>query len=300
MARISAFHTRTAEPGLSCYLKEIRRFPMLEPQNESMLATRWREIGDRHARDKLVSSHLRLVVKIAKGYRGYGLPLSEVISEGNIGLMRAIDRFDPSRRFRLSTYATWWIKAAIHDYIQRSQSLVRMGTSASQRRLFFKLRSAKSKISALDEGDMRPEQVELIAKRLGVTETDVIDMNRRLGGDASLNAPLRGDDDTGERQDWLVDETPNQERTLIENEELNNRCKALTDALSVLNERERRIFEAIQLTEKRIKLKVLAAEFGISRERVRQINVRALEKVERAVKHRVAEIESTAFLPIVQ
>jgi len=300
MARRTAFHILTAESGLSQYLKDVRRFPMLEPQNEYRLATRWRERGERDARDTLISSHLRLVVKIAKGYRGYGLPISEVISEGNIGLMRAIDRFEPNRRARLGTYATWWIKAAIHDYIQRSWSLVRMGTSAKQRRLFIKLRDAKGKISALDEGDMRPEQVDFIAKRLGVTEKEVIDMNRRLGGDASLNAPLRRDGDTSERQDWLVDETPNQERTLIENEELNNRCKALTDALPVLNERERCIFEAIQLTEEPIKLKVLAEEFGVSRERVRQINVCALKKVERAVKNRVAAIETPARLPVVQ
>jgi RNA polymerase sigma-32 factor len=292
-------HDVTAETGTSHYLKKIRQFPMLGPQDERTLATRWRERGDRGACDKLVSSHLRLVVKVAKGYRGYGLPISDVISEGNVGLLRAINRFEPNHGCRLSTYATWWIKAAIHEYIQRSWSLVRMGSTPNQRRLFFKLRGAKGKISALDEGDMRPEQVELIAKRLGVTEKDVIDMDRRLGGDASLNAPFRRDDDTGERQDWLVDETRNQERTLIDNEELNNRRKALTDALSVLNERELRIFEALRLTEEKIKLQVLAEEFRISRERVRQINVRALEKVQQAVRNRVAAIETPTLLPIV-
>ena len=201
----------TAESGLSRYLEEIRRFPMLEPQEEYMLAKRWREHGDRDAAHKLVTSHLRLVAKIAMGYRGYGLPISEVISEGNVGLMQAVKRFEPEKGFRLATYAMWWIKAAIQEYILRSWSLVKMGTTANQKKLFFNLRKAKSRISALEEGDLRPDQVKIIAKRLGVTEQDVIDMNRRLGGDASLNAPIREDGDSGEWQDWLVDDSDSQE-----------------------------------------------------------------------------------------
>ena len=207
MARAAALPILTAESGLSRYLEEIRRFPMLEPQEEYMLAKRWREHGDRDAAHKLVTSHLRLVAKIAMGYRGYGLPISEVISEGNVGLMQAVKRFEPEKGFRLATYAMWWIKAAIQEYILRSWSLVKMGTTANQKKLFFNLRKAKSKISALDEGDLRPDQVKLIAKRLGVTEQDVVDMNRRLGGDASLNAPIREDGDSGEWQDWLVDDS---------------------------------------------------------------------------------------------
>ena len=216
---------------------------MLDRQEEYMLAKRWREDGDRDAAHKLVTSHLRLVAKIAKGYRGYGLPIADVISEGNVGLMQAVERFEPEKGFRFATYAVWWIKAAIQEYILRSWSLVKMGTTANQKKLFFNLRKAKSKISVLDEGDMRPDQVKLIAKRLGVTEHDVIDMNRRLGGDASLNAPIREDGDSGEWQDWLVDESPDQETTLAASEEFDNRRKALSDALGVLNGRDRRIFE---------------------------------------------------------
>jgi RNA polymerase sigma-32 factor len=294
MARAAALPILTAESGLTHYLEEIRRFPMLEPQEEYMLAKRWREHGDRDAAHKLVTSHLRLVAKIAMGYRGYGLPISEVISEGNVGLMQAVKRFEPDKGFRLATYAMWWIKAAIQEYILRSWSLVKMGTTANQKKLFFNLRKAKSKISALDEGDLRPDQVKLIARRLGVTEQDVIDMNRRLGGDASLNAPIREEGDSGEWQDWLVDESPSQERTLVENEELDNRRKALSQALSVLNERERRIFEARRLADEPITLEELADEFGVSRERVRQIEVRAFEKVQKAVKNRVAAIETPA------
>jgi RNA polymerase sigma-32 factor len=286
----------TAESGLTRYLEEIRRFPMLEPQEEYMLAKRWREHGDREAAHRLVTSHLRLVAKIAMGYRGYGLPIAEVISEGNVGLMQAVKRFEPEKGFRLATYAMWWIKASIQEYILRSWSLVKMGTTANQKKLFFNLRKAKSKISALEEGDLRPDQVALIAKRLGVTEQDVIDMNRRLGGDASLNTPIREDGDSGEWQDWLVDETPTQERVLAENEELDNRRKALGEALSVLNERERRIFEARRLADEPITLEELAEEFGVSRERVRQIEVRAFEKVQNAVKTRVAAMERPTAL----
>ena len=284
----------TAESGLSRYLDEIRRFPMLEPQEEYMLAKSWREHGDRAAAHKLVTSHLRLVAKIAMGYRGYGLPISEVISEGNVGLMQAVKRFEPEKGFRLATYAMWWIKAAIQEYILRSWSLVKMGTTANQKKLFFNLRKAKSRISALEEGDLRPDQVQVIAKRLGVTEQDVIDMNRRLGGDASLNAPIREEGDLGEWQDWLVDDSDSQEAILAQSEELENRRSALSDALSVLNERERRIFEARRLVDDPVTLEDLAAEFGVSRERVRQIEVRAFEKVQKAVKHRVAAMEAPA------
>ena len=298
MARAAVLPILTAESGLTRYLEEIRRFPMLEPQDEFMLAKRWREHGDRDAAHKLVTSHLRLVAKIAMGYRGYGLPISEVISEGNVGLMQAVKRFEPDKGFRLATYAMWWIKAAIQEYILRSWSLVKMGTTANQKKLFFNLRKAKSKISALEEGDLRPDQVKLIAKRLGVTEQDVVDMNRRLGGDVSLNAPIRDDGDSGEWQDWLVDDVSNQETRLVEDEESDNRRKALGEALSVLNERERRIFEARRLADDPITLEDLAAEFGVSRERVRQIEVRAFEKVQRAVKNRLTAMESRPNAPV--
>jgi len=292
MARTTALPILTVEPGLTHYLEEIRRFPMLGCQEEHMLAKRWRERGDRDAAHKLVTSHLRLVAKLAVGYRGYGLPISEVISEGNIGLMQATKRFDPQKGFRFATYAMWWIKAAIQEYILRSWSLVKMGTTANQKKLFFNLRKAKSKISALEEGDLRPDQVKLIAKRLGVTEQDVIDMNRRLGGDVSLNAPIREDGDSGEWQDWLVDEVSDQEDRLVADQESDNRKKALGEALTVLNDRERRIFEARRLADDPITLEDLAAEFGVSRERVRQIEVRAFEKVQKAVKSRVAAMEA--------
>jgi RNA polymerase sigma-32 factor len=291
MARTAVLPALKAESGLSQYLDEIRRFPMLEPQEEYMLARSWREHGDREAAHKLVTSHLRLVAKIAMGYRGYGLPISEVVSEGNVGLMQAVKRFEPEKGFRLATYAMWWIKAAIQEYILRSWSLVKMGTTANQKKLFFNLRKAKSKISALEEGDLRPDQVQVIAKRLGVTEQDVVDMNRRLGGDASLNAPIRDDGESGEWQDWLVDDAPSQERILAESEESDNRHNALISALDVLNERERRIFEARRLADDPITLEELAAEFGVSRERVRQIEVRAFEKVQKAVKSRMAAME---------
>jgi RNA polymerase sigma-32 factor len=300
MAPTAALPTPTAEPGFTHYVEEIRGFPMLERQEEYMLAKRWREHGDRGAAHKLVTSHLRLVTKIARDYRGYGLPISEVISEGNVGLMQAVKRFEPEKGFRLATYAMWWIKAAIQEYILRSWSLVKMGTTANQKKLFFNLRKAKSKISALEEGDLRPDQVQLIAKRLGVTEQDVVDMNRRLGGDVSLNAPIREDGDSGEWQDWLVDDASDQEERLAESEESDNRRKALGEALSVLNERERRIFEARRLADDPITLEDLAAEFGVSRERVRQIEVRAFEKVQRAVKNRIAAMETRHAAPELQ
>ncbi len=278
------------EGGLSRYLDEIRKFPMLEPAEEFTLAKSWRDGGDRDAAHRLVTSHLRLVAKIAMGYRGYGLPISEVVSEGNVGLMQAVKRFDPDKGFRLATYAMWWIKAAIQEYILRSWSLVKMGTTANQKKLFFNLRKAKGRISALDEGDLRPDQVKSIATSLGVTEQDVVDMNRRLSGDTSLNAPLR-EEGEGEWQDWLVDNSPSQETVLAREEEGRNRLSALRDALGVLNPRERRIFEARRLADDPITLEDLSGEFGVSRERVRQIEVRAFEKVQEAVKRNLATRE---------
>jgi len=271
--------------GAGRFIAETRRFPILEAQEEYMLAKRWREHGDIAAAHRLVTSHLRLVVKIALGYRGYGLPISEVISEGNVGLMQAVKRFDPDRGFRLTTYAIWWIRASIQEFILRSWSLVRMGTTANQKKLFFNLRKAKRKISVLEEGDMRPDQVEEIADRLGVAARDVIEMNRRLGGDASLNAPIRDDGDSGEWQDWLVDEAPSPERAMVESEELDLRRKALGAALGVLNARERRIFAARRLVDEPVTLEELADTLGVSRERVRQIEAKAFEKVRQRVIH---------------
>ena len=291
MAAAASLPVLAGENGLSRYLAEIRRVPMLEPGEEYMLAKRWREHDDRVAAHKLVTSHLRLVAKIAMGYRGYGLPIGEVISEGNVGLMQAVKRFEPDKGFRLATYAMWWIRASIQEYILRSWSLVKMGTTANQKKLFFNLRKAKSQISALEEGDLRPEQVATIATRLGVTEQDVVDMNRRLGGDASLNAPIRQEGE-GEWQDWLVDDSQSQENLLADQEEKDNRLGALRSALGVLNDRERRIFEARRLAEDPVTLEELSGEFGISRERVRQIEVRAFEKVQAAVKSGVARIEN--------
>ena len=288
----AAFSLVSAEGGLARYLAEIRRFPMLEPQEEYMLAKRWREHGDRDAAQQLVTSHLRLVAKIAMGYRGYGLPIGEVVSEGNVGLMQAVKRFEPDKGFRLATYAMWWIRAAIQEYILRSWSLVKMGTTANQKKLFFNLRKAKSQISALEEGDLRPEQVKTIATKLGVTEQDVVDMNRRMSGDASLNAPIRQEGEGGEWQDWLVDDSTSQESLLLESEESDNRMGALRQALGTLNERERRIFEARRLLDEPVTLEELSAEFGISRERVRQIEVRAFEKVQKAVVTGLAKVEA--------
>jgi RNA polymerase sigma-32 factor len=273
-----------AHGGLTRYLEEIRQFPMLEPQEEYMLAKSWREHGDRDAAHRLVTSHLRLVARIAMGYRGYGLPIGEVVSEGNVGLMQAVKRFDPDKGFRLATYAMWWIRAAIQEYILRSWSLVKMGTTAAQKKLFFNLRKIKGQLKALDEGDLRPDQVKRIATQLGVTEEDVVSMNRRLAGDSSLNAPVRNDSESGEWQDWLVDDTPDQEERLAESEELSQRKAFLANALSTLNDREKRIFEARRLTDEPATLEDLSAEFGVSRERIRQIEVRAFEKVQSAVQ----------------
>ncbi len=272
-----------AHGGLTRYLEEIRQFPMLEPQQEYMLAKSWREHDDRDAAHQLVTSHLRLVARIAMGYRGYGLPIGEVISEGNVGLMQAVRRFDPDKGFRLATYAMWWIRAAIQEYILRSWSLVKMGTTAAQKKLFFNLRKIKGQMKALEEGDLRPDQVKRIATQLGVTDEDVISMNRRLAGDSSLNAPVRNDAESGEWQDWLVDDTMDQETALAESEERDQRRGMLNEALKGLNARERRVFEARRLAEEPLTLEELSTEFGVSRERIRQIEVRAFEKVQKAV-----------------
>ncbi|MDB5611516.1 MAG: polymerase sigma factor RpoH [Bradyrhizobium sp.] len=273
----------------SGYLGDIRRFSMLEKEQEYKLAMRWREHGDRKAADQIVTSHLRLAAKIAMNYRGYGLPLSEIISEGNIGLMQAINRFEPERGFRFATYAIWWIRASIQDYILRSWSLVKIGTTASQKKLFFKLRSAKAKIAAIENTDLRPEQVTAIATDLGVKDQDVIDMNRRLGGDASLNATVHDEGNSAEWQDYLVDESPSPEAIVVEHDEMGHRHEALARAIGVLNHRERRIFEARHLIDEPKTLEDLSVEFNVSRERVRQIEVRAFEKVQTAARKSVKE-----------
>jgi RNA polymerase sigma-32 factor len=283
----------SGEGGLSRYLTEIRRFPMLKPDEEFMLAKRYQEYQDSNAAHRLVTSHLRLVAKIAMGYRGYGLPVGDVVSEGNIGLMQAVKRFDPDRGFRLATYAIWWIKASIQEYILRSWSLVKMGTTANQKKLFFNLRKAKSRLAALGEGDLHPDHVQTIATRLGVETQEVIEMNRRLGGDSSLNVTMR-DDGTAEWQDLLVDDQDDQEALLVRSEESSNRHAALGQALGVLNARERRIFEARRLADDPLTLEQLSVEFNISRERVRQIEARAFEKVQGGVKRSLAEIEARA------
>jgi RNA polymerase sigma-32 factor len=282
---VSSLTVMSPEGGLSRYLNEIRKFPMLAKDEEFMLAKRWQEHEDPEAAHRLVTSHLRLVAKIAMGYRGYGLPIGEVISEGNVGLMQAVKKFDPDRGFRLATYAMWWIRASIQEYILRSWSLVKMGTTAAQKKLFFNLRKVKSEISALEEGDLRPDQVSLIATKLGVLDEEVISMNRRLsGGDASLNAPLRSDGES-EWQDWLVDDTtPSQETVVADNEERSIRMSLLEEAMTELTDRERHI-----LTERRLKddpttLEELAAQYGVSRERVRQIEVRAFEKLQKSMR----------------
>ncbi len=272
------------EGGLSRYLQEIRKFPMLAPEEEYMLGKAWREHGDTDSAQKLVTSHLRLVAKIAMGYRGYGLPIGEVIAEGNVGLMQAVKRFEPEKGFRLATYAMWWIRAAIQEYILRSWSLVKIGTTAAQKKLFFNLRRMKSRIDAIDEGDMRPEQVTSIATKLGVPEGDVISMNRRLAApDHSLNAPLRADSE-GEWQDWLVDDALDQETVLAEREEMDQRRDLLTAALSSLTPRERDIINERRLKEPPATLEDLSLRYDISRERVRQIEARAFEKLQKAMR----------------
>ena len=285
MAATPTIPVISSESNLSRYLQEIRRFPMLAPEEEYMLGKSWREHGDIDAAHKLVTSHLRLVAKIAMGYRGYGLPLSELISEGNVGMMQAVKRFEPDRGFRLATYAMWWIRAAIQEYILHSWSLVKMGTTAAQKKLFFNLRKLKGQMRAIEEGDLSPEQVNKIATTLDVPEADVISMNRRLASpDHSLNAPLRQDGD-GEWQDWLVDDSDNQEIRLAESEEFGKRKALLTDAMTTLNDRERRILTARRLQDDPITLEDLSQEYGISRERVRQIEVRAFEKLQKSIKN---------------
>ncbi len=277
----------TPEGSLSRYLQEIRAFPLLAPEEEQMLARRWREHQDAEAAHKLVTSHLRLVAKIAMGYRGYGLPIAEVISEGNVGLMQAVKRFDPDRGFRLTTYAIWWIRAAIQEYVLRSWSLVKIGTTAAQKKLFFNLRSAKREIAALEEGDLRPEHVEEIARRLEVPEHEVVSMNRRMAGsDMSLNAPVGQEGEGGEWQDWLADDAPDQEERLALRQERQARQALLRAALEDLTPRERRILEARRLEEAPATLEALSTEFGISRERVRQIEVKGFEKLQRGVRAR--------------
>lgn len=279
----------TPEGGLSRYLQEIRKFPMLPADEEYMLAKAWKDHGDTEAAHKMVTSHLRLVAKIAMGYRGYGLPIAELISEGNVGMMQAVKRFEPEKGFRLSTYAMWWIRAAIQEYILRTWSLVKMGTTAAQKKLFFNLRKIKGQIEAIDEGDMTSEQVKTISKKLGVTEDEVISMNRRLTApDHSLNAPMRAESE-GEWMDWLEDETPNQETVYAENEELKSRRAMLEKAMDVLNEREKHILTERRLRDEPLTLEELSQHYDISRERVRQIEVRAFEKLQRAMKSKVME-----------
>jgi RNA polymerase sigma-32 factor len=269
---------------------------MLERGQEYELAKRWREHGDRAAADQLVTSHLRLAAKIAMGYRGYGLPVSELISEGNVGLLQALNRFEPEKGFRFATYAMWWIRACIQDYVLRSWSLVKIGTTSNQKKLFFKLRAAKNKIAALESGDLTPDQVALIAKNLDVADQDVIDMNRRLGGDRSINAPIHADGEANEWQDYLVDQSPSPEAIVVEQDEMDRQRKALIAAIDVLGDRERRIFQARLMTDEPPTLDELAIEFNVSRERVRQIEARAFEKVRRATRKRVAEAQLTAAM----
>ena len=285
------------EGGLSRYLTEIRKFPLLAPEEEYMLAKRWKAHEDPEAARKLVTSHLRLVAKIAMGYRGYGLPVSEIVAEGNVGLMQAVKRFEPDKGFRLATYAMWWIRASIQEYILRSWSLVKMGTTAAQKKLFFNLRKAKTKIEAIEEGDMTPDHVATIADQLGVPERDVIDMNRRLSGpDSSLNAPLKSDSES-EWQDWLADDTIDQETRMAEREELGERHELLTGALGELTEREREIIEARRLQDDPATLEELSRKYGVSRERVRQIEVRAFEKLQTQMKRALIEKRSHALSP---
>jgi RNA polymerase sigma-32 factor len=281
----SALSVMSPDGGLSRYLSEIRKFPMLAKDEEFMLAKRWQEHEDPDAAHRLVTSHLRLVAKIAMGYRGYGLPIGEVISEGNVGLMQAVKKFEPDRGFRLATYAMWWIRASIQEYILRSWSLVKMGTTAAQKKLFFNLRKAKSEISALQEGDMHPDQVSVIATKLGVLDEEVISMNRRLsGGDASLNSPMRADSES-EWQDWLVDDkTPSQETVVADHQEKSLRMGLLEEAMTELTDRERHILTERRLKDEPTTLEELASQYGVSRERVRQIEVRAFEKLQKSMK----------------
>ncbi len=294
---VAAVTSIAPEGNLTRYLQEIRKFPMLTPEEELSLSKRWRDHEDMDAAHKLVTSHLRLVAKIAMGYRGYGLPLGELISEGNVGMMQAVKRFDPERGFRLATYAMWWIRAAIQEYILHSWSLVKMGTTAAQKKLFFNLRRLKGQMQAIDEGDLQPEQVTKIATTLGVPEADVVSMNRRLSApDNSLNAPVRSDSE-GEWQDWLVDDTDNQETVFADRQELTGRKALLSDALKTLNDRERHILIERRLKDNPTTLEDLSQQYGISRERVRQIEVRAFEKLQKAMHHQVADQRRVTAAP---
>ena len=294
---VSAVINVAPEGNLTRYLQEIRKFPMLTPEEELDLSRRWRDSEDMEAAHKLVTSHLRLVAKIAMGYRGYGLPVGELISEGNVGMMQAVKRFDPDRGFRLATYAMWWIRAAIQEYILHSWSLVKMGTTAAQKKLFFNLRRLKGQMQAIDEGDLQPEQVTKIATTLGVPEADVVSMNRRLSApDNSLNAPVRSDSE-GEWQDWLVDDTDNQETVFADRQELTGRKALLSDALKTLNDRERHILIERRLKDNPTTLEDLSQQYGISRERVRQIEVRAFEKLQKAMHHQVADQRRVTAAP---
>ncbi|MDP3493383.1 MAG: RNA polymerase sigma factor RpoH [Hyphomonadaceae bacterium] len=279
------------EQGLSRYLSEIRKYPLLEKNEEFMLAQRWAQHQDSEAAEKMVTSHLRLVAKIAMGYRGYGLPIGEVISEGNVGLMQAVKKFDPDKGFRLATYAMWWIRAAIQEYILRSWSLVKLGTTAAQKKLFFNLRRLKGEISAMEEGDLRPENLTTIATKLGVTEDEVTSMNRRMasGGDASLNAPIGGMEGEAEWQDWIADDTPGQAERLAETDEFGARMSLLERAMESLNERERHIITERRLKEEPTTLEDLSTEYNVSRERIRQIEVRAFEKLQKAMREAARE-----------
>ncbi len=284
MAKVNTLPALTGQDGLSSYLNKVRKFPMLKPGEELTLAKQWKETGDSKAAHKMVTSHLRLVAKIAMGYRGYGLPVSEIISEGNVGLMQAVKKFDPEKGFRLATYAMWWIRASIQEFVLRSWSLVKMGTTANQKKLFFNLRKIKGQINALEDGDLHPDHVAEISERLGVPETDVISMNRRIGGDSSLNAPMKTDGEgAGEWQDWLADDTVDQETELGDTQEHNMRMDLLNQAIGDLNEREQRIFRARRLKENPLTLEDLSQEFKVSRERIRQIEVRAFEKVQKSM-----------------
>ncbi len=291
MAGISTSFALSPEQGLSRYLSEIRKYPLLDKNEEFMLAQRWAQHQDSEAAEKLVTSHLRLVAKIAMGYRGYGLPIGEVISEGNVGLMQAVKKFDPDKGFRLATYAMWWIRASIQEYILRSWSLVKLGTTAAQKKLFFNLRRLKGEISAMEEGDLRPENLSTIATKLGVTEDEVTSMNRRMssGGDASLNAPIGGMEDGGEWQDWLADETPGQAEHFAERDEFSSRMSLLQSAMESLNERERDIIQERRLKDEPTTLEDLSAKYNVSRERIRQIEVRAFEKLQKAMREAAQE-----------
>jgi len=287
----------SSDAGLSRYLAEIRKFPLLSPEDEYMFAKRLKEHGDAEAAKRLITSHLRLVAKIAMGYRGYGLPISEIVSEGNVGLMQAVKRFDPDKGFRLATYAMWWIRAAIQEYVLRSWSMVKMGTTAAQKKLFFNLRKAKSNIGAIEEGDLTPQHTATLADQLGVTEREVTDMNRRLSGpDSSLNAPLRSESES-EWQDWLADDSVDQETRLAEREELGDRHALLAQAMESLSERERDILQARRLQDEPATLEELSQKYGVSRERVRQIEVRAFEKLQTAMQKAAIGNESRAALP---